>query len=127
VVKILSTKNPTWHVTPEDGTQLPKQVGAAKRNNDTYFVSYLSSTNGSRSEFQIAALSVLFVMFQAKLSFVLKMLNVFRTCLRNFPLTVLLLCRWLKVITGLIMHFTFYILFISAHKLLYFNFLSASL
>ena len=84
---------------------------------------YFSWTSGDphRSGFKlhIAVLSVLCVMFQVQLSFVVNLSNVFLVQLPNFSLSFSLLFQGAPIITGTIVHFSFHIRCISIHKLLY--------
>ena len=85
---------------------------------------YFSWTSGdphcSGFKLHTAVLSVLCVMFQVQLSFVVNLSNVFPVQFPNFTIPVA------PIITGTIVHFRFHIRCISIHKLLHFNFFSAS-
>jgi hypothetical protein len=71
-------------------------------SSQAFFSWYFSSTNGdlhsSRFKFQTAVLSVLWVMLQVQLCFVVSILNVFLKLLPNFSLNLLLIFRWLHLL-----------------------------
>jgi len=79
-----------------------------------------SDPHRSGIKLHTAVLSVLCVMFQVWLSFVMNLSNVFLVQFPNFFLKLLVTIPVAPIITGTIVYFRFHIRCISIHKLLYF-------
>jgi hypothetical protein len=86
-----------------------------------YFFCKNGDPHRSGFKFQTAVLSVLCVMFQVHLSFVLNLLNVFPVRLPNVSVNILLLFRWLQSLLV-----WSYICCISVHEMLHCSLFSAA-